>query len=259
LQRNTEIVKEAQAATDDSHHEANPIKTVKTLAFTAPILRGKTEDARRFVKEIAGPRYQQMTDSRKALGQTRETVWIQPTPMGDFLVVYLEGADPVRANQALAASQNLFDLWFKQQAQGFTGIDFNQPLPEGFSKAIYESHTPGATNNVKTLAVALPLLPDQTDAYLRFVEDVKGPRQSDMEAFHRRVGIVVENWYLQHTPQGDLVVVYIEGDVPRAFQIFAESKHAFDTWLKNVWLATEGVDFNKPLSGVPELGFDWRA
>lgn len=231
---------------------------MKTLAFAAPILPGKTEDGKRFAKEIAGPRYKEMTESRKALGQTRETVWIQPTPMGDLLVVYLEGADSVRANQQFAASQSPFDLWFKQQAQNFTGVDFKQPLPEGFSKVIYESHTPGATTNVKTLAVALPLLPGKTDAYLHFVEEAKGPRQSDMEAFHRRVGLVVENWYLQHTPQGDMVVVYVEGDVPRAFQVFAESRHSFDDWLKKVWLETEGVDFNKPLPAVPELGFDWR-
>jgi hypothetical protein len=232
---------------------------MKTLAFAAPILPGKTEEGKRFAKEIAGPRSKEMTESRKAIGQTRETVWIQPTPMGDFLVVYLEGANSVRANKEFAASQRPFDLWFKQQAQSFTGVDFNQPLPEGFSKVIYESHTPGATTNVQTLAVALPLLPGKTEDYLRFVEEVKEPRQSDMEGFHRRVGLVVENWYLEHTPQGDMVVVYIEGDVPRAFQVFAESKHAFDDWLKKVWLETEGVDFNQPLPAVPELGFDWRA
>jgi hypothetical protein len=232
---------------------------MKTLAFAVPILPGKTDEGRRFAKEIAGPRSVEMTASRKALGQTRETTWIQPTPKGDWLVVYLKGADSMRANKEFAASSSPFDLWFKQQAQGFTGIDFNQPLPEEFSKEIYESETPGATYNVKTLAVALPLLPGKTEAYLRFVEEVKRAHQSDMETFHRRVGIVVENWYLQRMPQGDLVIVYLEGDMPRAFRVFAESQYSFDAWLKKGWLDMEGVDFYKPVPAVPELGFDWRA
>ena len=232
---------------------------MKTLAFAAPILPGKTDGCRQFLKEIAGPRYGEMTASRKAIRQTRESVWIQATPMGDFIVAYLEGEDSIRANREFAASQSPYDVWFKQQAGSFTGIDFAQPLPDGFSRGIYESLTPGATRETRTIAVALPILPGKRDAYLDFVADAAGPKKGDMEAFHRRVGIVVENWYLQQTPGGDLVVVYVEGDVPRAFQVFAESTHPFDAWLKKVWLETEGVDFNKPMPGVPELGFDWRA
>src|SRR5439155_18144839 len=118
---------------------------------------------------------------------------------------------------------------------------------------------PGATNNGKTIAVALPLLPGKTDAFLQFVKDVKGPRYGEIVASYRRVGIDVANWYLQHTPQGDMVVIYLEGDVPRAFQGFAESKDSYDEWLKKEWLETTGVDFNKPMPSVPELGYDWRA
>jgi hypothetical protein len=51
------------------------------------------------------------------------------TPMGDFGVVLLEGDDPVAATAAFAASQDPFDVWFKQCVKEFTAIDFGQPLP----------------------------------------------------------------------------------------------------------------------------------
>jgi len=100
------------------------------LAFTAPILAGKTEQAKAFFAEVTR-RQAEMTASRQAFpGQlAREAVWLMHTPMGDFGVVLLEGADPVAANQAFAASQAPFDVWFKQQVADFTGLDFGQPLP----------------------------------------------------------------------------------------------------------------------------------
>jgi hypothetical protein len=51
------------------------------------------------------------------------------SPMGDFGIVLLEGDDPVAANKAFAASQDPYDVWFKQQVAEFTGVDFGQPVP----------------------------------------------------------------------------------------------------------------------------------
>ncbi len=109
------------------------------IAFAAPILPGKTEAARNFAKEVMGPRRKEMDESRKSKELTKEMAWINPTPMGDILVVYLEGNDPVKANQMFAESKTPFDVWFKQQAQAFTGIDFNQPLP-ALPELVFEWH-----------------------------------------------------------------------------------------------------------------------
>jgi hypothetical protein len=49
--------------------------------------------------------------------------------MGDFLVVYLEGDDPVAGNHAFATSTHPFDIWFRGRASEILGIDFTQPLP----------------------------------------------------------------------------------------------------------------------------------
>jgi hypothetical protein len=104
--------------------------TMAAIGFTAPVLPGKEEQARAFFAEV-GRRRDEMTKSRKALpGKTsRESVWVMHTPMGDFGVVLLEGDDPIAANGAFSASQDPFDVWFKNEVAEFTGIDFGQPLP----------------------------------------------------------------------------------------------------------------------------------
>jgi hypothetical protein len=100
------------------------------IAFTAPVLPGKTEQGTAFFQE-AQRRMQEFAKSRRSLPgrMTRESVWLMRTPRGDFGVVLLEGDDPVAANAAFASSQEPFDVWFKQGVKEFTGIDFGQPLP----------------------------------------------------------------------------------------------------------------------------------
>jgi hypothetical protein len=104
---------------------------------------------------------------------------------------------------------------------------------------------------MSTFAIAVPLLPGKTEEWRRFTDEVKGPRRQEMDDFHRRVGLTTENWYLQNTPAGDMVIVYLEGDIPRCFEMLAQSQHPFDLYLKQVWLSTEGIDFSQPLPSAP--------
>jgi hypothetical protein len=108
-----------------------------SLAFTLPILPGKTQEFRRFAQEVLGPRRDKHEATRQPFGGsgiTKELAWIQQTPQGDILIVYLEGDDPVSWFQDWMSSQDPHDRWFKQQVQSISGIDFNQPpagpLPE---------------------------------------------------------------------------------------------------------------------------------
>src|SRR5947209_7176869 len=76
----------------------------KGFAFAAPLQPGKTEAARQFAREAYVTRQSEMAESRRAQGLTREEVFLNQTPAGDMVVVYLEGADPVEANRRFAAS-----------------------------------------------------------------------------------------------------------------------------------------------------------
>jgi hypothetical protein len=63
-----------------------------------------------------------------------------------------------------------------------------------------------------SMAFAIPLTPDKTEAWRRWSEELAGPRRAEYEASRRRLGLTVERAYLQRTPQGDLNVVYLEAD-----------------------------------------------
>ena len=82
--------------------------------FAAPVVPGKEEAWRRFLQEVAESRveYQRL---RKHLGIRRELVWLVPSARGYTSVVYLEvDGDLDELVRRLAASEELFDLWFKE-------------------------------------------------------------------------------------------------------------------------------------------------
>jgi hypothetical protein len=103
---------------------------MKSVAIAFPILPGKTQDARRFAQEVQGPRRQEMEQSLRAHGATREEWYLQTTPQGGLVIVYVEADDPTRLFQQWAQSTAPFDTWFKQQAGEISGMDFNQPLSD---------------------------------------------------------------------------------------------------------------------------------
>lgn len=111
-----------------SYYEPKPGRG-KGLAFAAPPLGpGKTDEYLKFSVE-ATSRMTEFADARHGYGITVDRSYLNRTPMGDFVVVYLEGDDPMTGNQAFASSNHPFDIWFRGQVTGILGIDFTQALP----------------------------------------------------------------------------------------------------------------------------------
>lgn len=101
------------------------------LAFCVPVLPGMDDEGRAFAAEAYGTRVVELSDSRRALGVSREVVCLNTSPAGQLIAVYTEGDDPVEANRRFAASQSSFDVWFKDECKRLfpPDIDFNVPLP----------------------------------------------------------------------------------------------------------------------------------
>jgi hypothetical protein len=72
---------------------------------------------------------------------------------------------------------------------------------------------------------------------------------------------VHERTFFQSTPQGDFVVVTLEGDDPAgAFQRFASGNDEFTRWFMQQAKEVHGVDLSQPLPGnLPELIADSEA
>ena len=112
-----------------------------------------------------------------------------------------------------------------------------------------------------SFASAFPILPGKTQQWKSFSQEMVGPRRREYEAARKRLGVTREVAYLQQTPQGDMVVVYIEAqNIPRVFEGFGISQEPFDVWFRQQVKDIHGLDFSQPLPGpLPEAIVDWRA
>jgi len=101
-----------------------------SYAFAMPLVPGKTEAWKGYVKEMNGPRSAEYKASRTRAGITKEHVFLQSTPMGDFVVVAMECEDPSTVVQRLVTSADPFDVWFRDKVLIEShGVDPTGPLP----------------------------------------------------------------------------------------------------------------------------------
>jgi len=61
-------------------------------------------------------------------GITREQVWIQRTPMGDFAVASFEVEDPAKAFKVIATSTDPWAARFRDFLKQAHGVDVKQPM-----------------------------------------------------------------------------------------------------------------------------------
>src|SRR5215469_3081060 len=80
---------------------------------------------------------------------------------------------------------------------------------------------------------ALPVIAEKTEVAREFMRELDGPRKAEFDRSERRIGIVKECWFLQHMPQGDILIGYMESpDFAKGLQLFAQSRDEFDVWFK---------------------------
>jgi hypothetical protein len=112
------------------------------LAF--PVQEGTAEAARAFMRDLDDARRDEYDRSERRLGISKEVWFLAPTPAGELLVGYIEAEDFATAAPQFFASQDPFDLWFKQQMLEVTGIDLNDPPELRFPEllSIYQAPVP---------------------------------------------------------------------------------------------------------------------
>ena len=96
---------------------------MKTMAFAAPILPGKTEDWKNLCKDLQGPRKKEFTESRRRMGVKVERTYLQHTPGADMVIVSIEGDDAENFFKKLGSSADPFDAWFRKRVMEIHGTD----------------------------------------------------------------------------------------------------------------------------------------
>lgn len=108
-----------------------------------------------------------------------------------------------------------------------------------------------------SIAFAIPIQPGKTKDMEQFAREVLEHR--DLDELMTRYGIVKESWYLQESPQGDMVIVVFDADDPaRVLREFADAQGDFEKWEKKRFQEITGVNFDEPTAAPPSRAIlDW--
>jgi len=110
----------------------------KLFAICVPIVKGKEEVFKNFRADLNGKFNSGYKENRKKLG-IRERSFHQVTPMGEMVIVTLEGENPAEAFSKFAAGDDEFTKWFVEQVKEMHGLDLTQPPPGPMPEMIVDS------------------------------------------------------------------------------------------------------------------------
>ena len=110
----------------------------KLFAMAVPILPERAAEWEKFSTELKTTWHAQFCESRNNLG-VHERTFLQHSPMGDFVVVTLEGDEPEKAFANFAAGNDEFTNWFAEQVKTVHGVDLRQPPPGPLPELILDS------------------------------------------------------------------------------------------------------------------------
>ena len=100
---------------------------------------------------------------------------------------------------------------------------------------------------------AMPVLPGKTDAAREMFKTSSGPRRSEAEAANKKHGITKDTWFLQTSPQGDMILGYLETDDPeKSLTAYATDEDSFAVWSREQFKEITGIDMSKPQGAPPE-------
>ncbi len=108
------------------------------MAVAFPILPGKTPEWRAWMEEVKGPRRAEFEASRANAG-VHERTYLQSTPMGDLVIVTLEGDDPGHSFAKMMSAGDAFTTWFAERAKEIHGIDLSVPLTGSPSELVIDT------------------------------------------------------------------------------------------------------------------------
>jgi hypothetical protein len=98
---------------------------VTNYCFIVPILRGGLELMRRWNKENI-VNNKEHDEVFRAAGISRELVWIQHLPQGDFAIASYETNDPEQSIREIATSNKPWAAKFREHLKQAHGLDVTQ-------------------------------------------------------------------------------------------------------------------------------------
>jgi len=97
------------------------------IGLVFPVLPGKRDALLSFAAAIMGPRRAEYEASQVSVN--KESWFLQPTTMGDLIIIHFEAPDVMSVFAGMATSREPFDVWFREQVLDITGVDLAVPPP----------------------------------------------------------------------------------------------------------------------------------
>lgn len=242
---------EAPAPAPAPAPKPKPVPKITQRAFAVPILEGKLDTWKSFIGDAGEARAEEWDAARAAAGLTREVVWHQATPAGDFAVVYQEGPDLAKVFPAFAASETQIDVDFMAMLQDVHGLDPSSPPPTNPLAVSYQ----GDGSRGTPYGFMVPVTEGQSAVAEALVAAVTGERKAEFEASRERMGLLREHVWRQ----GDAYVIVGESaDPAETAEKFRTSEDPFDVWMREQVSTFAGVDFSQP-SPRNTVMLDWTA
>jgi hypothetical protein len=109
------------------------------IGFVVPVLPGKEQSDRDWMKEMEGPRREEYESVWKEHGVSRHACWQQVTPAGTVDVIFLEADDIPTVMKGITSSDDEFSQWFRGRVKDVHGIDLASESPPE-STQIHDHH-----------------------------------------------------------------------------------------------------------------------
>ena len=100
---------------------------MEQICLVIPVLPGRADDARDFMRELEESRKAEYARSEERIGITKEVWFLASLDGGHGLVGYMETGDFAQALALFSQSRDDFDMWFKRRLADATGVDLNDP------------------------------------------------------------------------------------------------------------------------------------
>jgi hypothetical protein len=104
-------------------------REMERMCLTIPVRPGRRDELVEFMREVEGPRHDELGTTERRIGITREVFFLSAGADHDLLVMYLEGESVGDSLGAFIGSREPFDVWFKERFAACTGVDLNDPPP----------------------------------------------------------------------------------------------------------------------------------
>ena len=196
-------------------------------------------------------------ESRRRLGVSVERAYEMATPMGTFLISYIESERPLAEMSAeLARSDTPFDRAFAAAIKEVHGVDISVPPPGEPPEVVGDWVDETVSERKRGLAFCVPVLPGQTELGRSLTKEAYETRRDELTASRRAKGVTRETVVLNHTPAGDVAAVYFEADDPvEANRAFTQSQSPYDVWFREQLsrIFPPDADLSRPLPPITEI------